>query len=345
MKHVLLAITVLGVLTPLQARTWTNSEGREIEAEFVSSDGKTVKLKMTGREVDYLVENLSAEDQEWISEQKEKSPESASPDGSKLLTGAHGKVPITTRLHPEIDGYFKDKSRKSTLKAFEAGAFNQDGEMESDPAKWFARDDTDSFVLYVPESYDGSEPYGLYLNISPGDGGLLPDGWRKIFDQRKMIGLSANGTSNYQPMLRRVMLSIDAFSTVKETYKIDPKRQFVGGLSGGGHMGMLTAAMFPEHFVGAISHAAQSYLPSSGGYGHFPGMSLKDFTRGPRSELGWVVISGDKDQNYEEIKKTSKVWEGTRLHYRFIDVPGMAHLLSSPEKLAEAFDWILAQDK
>lgn len=58
------------------------------------------------------------------------------------------------------------------------------------------------------------------------------------------------------------LLSMEALATVEESYKIDPARRIVTGLSGGGHMAMLTAALYPEYFIGAISHAAQSYYPS-----------------------------------------------------------------------------------
>lgn len=56
-----------------------------------------------------------------------------------------------------------------------------------------------------------------------------------------------------------------------------------------------------------------------------------------------MVISGDKDQNYKEILKTSEQWKSARANYRFIDVPGMGHTNASPEKIEEALDmgWVL----
>src|SRR5690606_36128773 len=102
----------------LPARTWRNAEGREIEAEFVSSDGKTVRLKMETREVDYPIANLSEEDRQWIARQEERKTEPA-----PVTTGLRTGVPITSRLYPEIDDYFDEKSRKEVLKAFEDGAY------------------------------------------------------------------------------------------------------------------------------------------------------------------------------------------------------------------------------
>ena len=52
------------------------------------------------------------------------------------------------------------------------------------------------------------------------------------------------------------------------------------------------------------------------------------------------MISGDKDQNHQEILKSSKEWEDGRFAYRFFDVPGMGHTNALPEKLEEALRWI-----
>jgi hypothetical protein len=105
-------------------------------------------------------------------------------------------------------------------------------------------------------------------------------------------------------------------------------------------MCMLAHAMFPDMFIGSVSHAVQSYLPVDGSVGHFPGLDLGDFKSRPFKGHNWCVISGDKDQNYQEILKTSKVWERSRLEYRFFDVPGMAHVNAAPDELEKALKWL-----
>jgi predicted esterase len=156
-----------------------------------------------------------------------------------------------------------------------------------------------------------------------------------------MIYISPKGTSNNQPMLRRVKLAVDALATVKERWKIDENRVCVGGLSGGGHIAMMTHAMFPQWFGASISHAAQSYLPQNGSAGHFPGLEARDITGKDCKDHRWVVISGDKDYNYQEILKTSEQWKSTRADYKFFDVPGMGHTNAPPENFAEALTWAM----
>ena len=75
-------------------------------------------------------------------------------------------------------------------------------------------------------------------------------------------------------------------------------------------------------------------------FSHFAGLSLIDAKKPPRKERKWVVISGNLDQNYDAIKKTSKEWLHAHFLYRFIDVPGMAHENAPAPALEEALLWI-----
>jgi hypothetical protein len=103
---------------------------------------------------------------------------------------------------------------------------------------------------------------------------------------------------------------------------------------------MLSHAMFPDIFMGSVSHAAQSYLPAANSCGHFPGLETRDFKSGIIKDHKWCVISGSKDFNYAEILETSKQWSVNRMNYQFIDVPDMAHSNAPPEYLEEALKWL-----
>lgn len=315
-----------------QARTWTNSNGKKIEAEFVRYTGEDkVVIKTTRKEFTLALTTLSEADQLWLKQQQEKNAAQL-----KETVGRFEKMPIDTRLFDSPKDYFKDSDRKKVLKGLDIPYYQKDenrGTME----QWLTRDlEKDTCTLYVPASYDGTEAYGLYLNIDSGKKAVIHKQWQTLFDKLKIIAVSADNADNTQPFMRRVCLSMDAFAMVENKYNIDPQRRVVGGVSGGGHMAMLTAAMFPKEFKGAISSAAQSYLP-----GHYPGLTIKDFKRSYRKKLKLVVVSGDKDYNYQEILDTSKVWgENNFQNYRFIDVPGMGHTYPTVDRLQEALEWI-----
>jgi predicted esterase len=331
--------TLLLLLTlPLNAREWTNQDGQKIEADFVSSDGTTVILKRNGRDISYAIAKLSAADQEFIREQTESKPV---PAPASAATGWIQDFAIAKPAFPEAKLYLKHRNTKAIYQAFDKGDFPSEWSVNQKNAEAeFAYDAASATtIVYVPAGYDGSRPFGVYLHVSPGNSGENRKEYAPVMDRLNLIYISPKGTSNEQPMLRRVKLAVDALSSVQAHYRTDPKRVSVGGLSGGGHMGMLIHAMFPETFMGSVSHAAQSYLPGAGS-GHFPGLTLRDLKQGTLKDHKWCVISGDKDQNYSVIKTTSKDWETNRMNYRFFDVPGMGHSNAKPEDLETALKWL-----
>lgn len=317
------------------ARPWTNTEGKTIEAEYVSHTSTAVVLSINGKQVTYATDKLSQADRDYLAG-LDAAP--AVPKGP-VVKGKREGLKFTTYLFPTWEDYYKDRDRKSVLKGFENGAFNntQWGKTE----EWLKRDaEKDTYRMVVPPSYDGTQPYGLLLYINSGDPGSIPEQWHPLLDEMKLIAVAAENIGNNHPMMRRVQWSMDALANVEKEYRIDPARRVVTGISGGGHMAMLTAAMYPEHFAGAISHAAQSYLPDARGFGHFPGLELSDFKSKERKKLKWMVISGDKDQNYQTIIQTSKEWDAANLNYRFLDVPGMGHVPAAAAPMKEALEWI-----
>ncbi len=335
----LLALTIF-FTSFTQARTWVNTKGQKIEADYISATSTHVTFKLKGKSISYPLDKLSEEDRQWVKARIE-SDKTKTAEKLKDLLGFRKDVPITGKLFPKDTDYFKETTRKSCARAYEAGAYSNKGKLKD----WIKRNPgNDRCIIYCPPSYDGTQAYGLYLHINHSEKGHLRKEWFPLFDRLKLIAVSANDVGNYEtgklkqvinPHLHRVFYSMNALATVREQYKIDPERCIVGGTSGGGHMAFLTAALFPEFFKGALSSAAQSYMPD-----HFPGLAIKDFKRKKRKKLKWVVISGNKDKNYSAILETSKVWEKNRLNYRFIDIPGMGHQDYAPAPFEEALKWI-----
>jgi predicted esterase len=324
-----------GLMSCAQARPWTNDKGQVIEADFVSCDGRTVELMLGGKSIRYELGRLSPADQEFARIQMKGTP-SAPP----APTGWTRDFPLSKPAFTETKGYLTGRNAKAVYKAFDTGDFPPGWDTnKKDAEKEFAYADGRA-IVYVPSTYDGSQPMGVYLHVSPGDGGEGIDSYAPVMDRLKMVYISPKGTSNGQPMLRRIKLAVDALASVKGKWKIDSKRVCIGGLSGGGHMSMLIHAMYPELFVGSISHAAQSYLPENNSSGHFPGLEEDDLKSKDFKDHKWCVISGDKDMNYQEILQTSGKWKAARFNYKFFDVPGMGHTNAPPEKLEEALKWM-----
>lgn len=55
------------------ARTWTNSEGQTIEADFIKLEGQTDHLDMSGRIYQLAMKDLSQEDRDYIDSLQKES--------------------------------------------------------------------------------------------------------------------------------------------------------------------------------------------------------------------------------------------------------------------------------
>lgn len=90
---VALAAWALGQ-SPLTARTFTNSAGRQIEAEVVEVEGETVVLKMNGKNYPVPIATLSQEDRDYLAAwKKEKEAPSAEKKTAGTIGNFEGLVP------------------------------------------------------------------------------------------------------------------------------------------------------------------------------------------------------------------------------------------------------------
>lgn len=96
MKHLLLGILSL---SHVQARTWTDTQDRTIEADLVSADETSVVLKKDGKDFTLPLDKLSEADRrhvkEWLEESANQPPAAPGPllfDGKELIPG--GKVNV-----------------------------------------------------------------------------------------------------------------------------------------------------------------------------------------------------------------------------------------------------------
>ena len=55
---------------------------------------------------------------------------------------------------------------------------------------------SENYYLFIPNSYDGSEPYGLVAFINAGDEASLPDGWDSVLPDKKLLFIAAQKVGN-----------------------------------------------------------------------------------------------------------------------------------------------------
>lgn len=120
------------------------------------------------------------------------------------------------------------------------------------------------FSLWVPEEYDGSKPYALFVTL-PGWEGLYFQGVGTNLEYED-FGVVANDyvpdmivvapqLSDWGETSARQTLALTHFMI--ETYNIDERRIYLQGYSGGGETGSLVMGMEPELFAAFLHCSSQ----------------------------------------------------------------------------------------
>ena len=196
----------------------------------------------------------------------------------------------------------------------------------------------ESFSAYVPEDYDGSKPFGLFVWINAGPKGDIPSAWKPVFDKHHLILIGANNGGNPRPILIRMGMALDAVKNMKGKYKIDDARIYVGGASGGGKVATILGVAWPDAFRGGFYMIGTCHYRevATGEPGHY---WPKGFDA-PESKLlmqskqqnRHVFMTGEKDMNRKPTQGMSAAYKSDRfLHVTVLDVPGAGHEIPDAE--------------
>jgi len=191
----------------------------------------------------------------------------------------------------------------------------------------------ETFQLYEPQAYDGSEPYGLFVWISAGPGGQLAPSWLEAMAQRKIIAIGADNSGNSRAPWIRFGLALDAAYNVAKQYKIDPRRVYVSGGSGGGRCSSMLGVAYPDVFQGGFYMIGCNYFRGLIPPGHPNERWGPDYFK-PGSKLlalatkrsRHVLLTGDGDMNREQTKVIyAGMLEDGFKHVTYIEIPGLGH--------------------
>lgn len=105
-KLILTATCLLATLGFAEVRTWTSASdaSKTFEAEFKSSDGKTVTVLRNRRTQKFKLELLSKEDQEWIKAEVAKGEETVGTSGLSPSEFAETDFGKALKKVKKIDG-------------------------------------------------------------------------------------------------------------------------------------------------------------------------------------------------------------------------------------------------
>lgn len=201
----------------------------------------------------------------------------------------------------------------------------------------------ESFWVYVPDAYDGSEPYGLLVWIDAGTQGGPPEHYQPVLDQHKLIWVGANNSGNQRSFWYRAGLALDGLYNIKQQYHIDPMRIYVSGISGGGRSASRVGPTYADEFAGMFAIIGVDFfkrLPHPETRNNmltFWGAAFNPpnprMMRRAKRDGRYVLLTGETDGNRIQTLATYEYGykRGQFKHITYLEVPGMGHALPPAE--------------
>ena len=312
MKTLLLLCGLVAFLTaPLAARTWTATDGRSLEGDYISATDTTVTFKRKdGKSFTIELTKLSADDQAFVKEQGAAA--SAAPD-KKVDKPASPAKPVTGPWAEHITGDWKQVEGKGGLQV----------------------------MFFGDKSLDASQKWPLVVYLHGKGGNVLPKG-------HQGLGTICAKPDNQKerPCFILVPQCPDEngwgggtgenfLKTLKDMTKhlpIDEDRIYLSGYSMGGFGTFAFLNQEPRLFAAGI--------PVAGGIGTEAARNLR--------KIPLWIFHGEKDEvvKPDQSRTIAKALEKLRAPVKYTEFPGAGHgIIGKVESDIEVQKWLFAQKR
>ena len=194
--------------------------------------------------------------------------------------------------------------------------------------------DEEPFKVIVPESYDPATPFGVLVFVNPSDGDIrMGDAYAEVLASHKLIFVGAVNTGNKREIWHRVGLALDALHNIQQNYTIDPQRQYISGMSGGGRVASRLGIMYADAFTGAFPLCGCDYFREIPVPGNSSKMWRRAFNRPPPNVMRlaeqrnrYVLLTGETDGNRLQTQGVYNLYRRDGFqHVTYLEVPHMGH--------------------
>jgi len=230
---------------------------------------------------------------------------------------------------------FLERSPLSSVEIYQQRyEMSREGMAQTDPAGGEYDLASETFEIFVPDTYDPAKPAGLLVWISPASsGGLSRSDNLEVLAKQNLIWIGANNSGNDRWHWYRTGLALDAAHNMAQLYNIDPERVYVGGYSGGGRVASSLAVLYPEIFQGGAFFYGCNYFrkvpvpgkPDAFWRAGFPRPSDADLKK-IRKRNRYVFVTGEHDFNRDETEANFETFRIDRFqHITYLEIPEADH--------------------
>jgi predicted esterase len=188
------------------------------------------------------------------------------------------------------------------------------------------------FALYVP-SKQPPNGYALLVFVPPWEQAEVPHNWTPVLERHGFILVTAAHSGNDADAFdRRAALAVLGAVNVMASYRVDPRRVYVGGFSGGSRIAMRVALGYPDLFHGALLDAGSD--PVGDAIAPPPEPLLEQFQTGSRL----VYLTGQQDSAHLDRDRQSRrsLAQWCISDVQVIGMPWVGHELAEPSAFERA---------
>lgn len=182
----------------------------------------------------------------------------------------------------------------------------------------------ETFALYLPTSFEASQPSAILFIFEPGGRGRL--GVETFIEASETYGhiLVCSNNSRNGPYDRNFNIAANLFDHVFSSFNINGGQLYFAGFSGGSRLAW-AIALAAGNIAGVIACGA--------GFSKAPSPILA------KQEFSYVGICGNRDMNYREMLDVEAYLEQTNQDHTLITFEG-GHSWPPVEEIIKAFDWL-----
>lgn len=185
--------------------------------------------------------------------------------------------------------------------------------------------------LYVPTSYDATDPAGVIVFVNRSDRyGGSSKSYNPVLEESNLIWAAPLAAGDKTPLNERMLRALLTPNVLARTYKLDPSRIYVGGFVGGGYLATMLASSKPELFRGGLfiggALAWEDKTP--------PGLEQMRKNR-------YVFLTGSNDVARDTMRRTAAAYrEHGIVNSRLVVMPNVRQEMPGPRYLREAIEFL-----
>ncbi|MGI9271580.1 MAG: hypothetical protein ACR2QT_07390 [Woeseiaceae bacterium] len=190
-----------------------------------------------------------------------------------------------------------------------------------------APDEEVQWQVFVPETYNPSNPPGVFVFADPDGWGGMPDQYRQLFSNRNLIWIGANSTQRNPEATRKMLKAIMALRFIDKSYSVNLNRTYIAG-SEDETFTVINVMLQANEFNGALYINGSTYWD-----GGLP--ENFEFMVGEPH----VFIIGTGDKRWETVRRHSEMYQkdgiaNVELIYRSGRIRGWPDVEQMDEALA-----------